>query len=76
MIIVELMTDQCLHTGFKYEEIAALLKKCHGVEVILRTLHRLLRKQLFTLYENLNDKTFLLFFYSLKKPCDACKPCK
>ena len=34
--------------GFKYEEIISLLKRCHGVEVSLRTLHQLLGKQILT----------------------------
>ena len=34
--------------GFRYEEIISLLKRYHGVEVSLRTLHRLLRKKIFT----------------------------
>ena len=33
---------------FKYEEIIALLERCHGAEVSLRTLPRLPRKQIFT----------------------------
>ena len=48
MIMMKLMINQYFDAGSKYEEIIALLKKCHGVEVSLRTLHRLLRMQIFT----------------------------
>ena len=42
---MEAIVDQYFHAGFKYKEIIALLKRCHGKKVSLRTLHRLLRQQ-------------------------------
>ena len=36
------MIDQYFRAGFKYQEFIALLERFHGVEVTLRTLHRLL----------------------------------
>ena len=40
--MVKFMIDQYFRAGFKYEEITALLERFHGVEVTLRTLHRIL----------------------------------
>ena len=44
-IMMEAIVDQYFHAGFKYKEIIALLERCHGKKVSLRTLHRLLRQQ-------------------------------
>ena len=39
------MIVQCFDAVFKYEEVAALLEICHAVDVSLRTLYGILRKQ-------------------------------
>ena len=41
--MIELMMDQYLYAGFKYEKVMTLLKRLIGSEVSLRTQHRLLR---------------------------------
>ena len=38
------LVSDYFHDGFKYKEILSLLEVRHGVEISLRTLHRLLRK--------------------------------
>ena len=43
--MMEAIVDQYFHAGFKYEEIIALLERCHRKKVSLRILHRLLRQQ-------------------------------
>ena len=43
--MMEAIVDQYFHAGFKYKEFTALLERCHGKKVNLRTLHWLLRQQ-------------------------------
>ena len=51
------MIVQCFDAVFKYEEVAALLEICHAVDVSLRTLYGILRKQNFyrKVYRVLNE---------------------
>ena len=62
--MVELMIDQYFCASFQYEETIVLLERCHGVEVSLRTLHRLLRKKIFT-EKGRESCTKYSFFYSV-----------
>ena len=38
------LIDNHFHEGFRYKEIIALLKNCHGIKVSLCALHRFLRR--------------------------------
>ena len=38
------LRDKHFHGGFRYKEIIALLKNCHGIKVSLCALHRFLRR--------------------------------
>ena len=38
------LIDNHFQEGFKYKEIIALLKNCHGIKVSLCALHRFLRR--------------------------------
>ena len=41
------LRDKHFHGGFRYKEIIALLKNCHGIKVSLCALHRFLRRKNF-----------------------------
>ena len=39
------LLEKYFRDGFRYKEIIALLKNCHGIKISLRTLHRCLRRK-------------------------------